>query len=126
MHETHKCACGTTVSVRRASHLEAAAVWAELRAGAWRELDRIDDGLGRRVMLALFAGAKPRPWHLLSRREKRVVAEVAAGLSNREIAERLGVSISTVAGHLRTARKKLGNPRRLDLVREWRSGGLAT
>jgi DNA-binding CsgD family transcriptional regulator len=111
----------TEVAVRRASPAEAAAIWQQLLRGDWGEVDRIDDGCGRRLVLARFSRSRPRPWHLLSRREKSVVAAVAAGRSNRQIAELLGISVSTVAGHLRTARKKLGDPSRLDLVREWGS-----
>lgn len=121
MHETHSCARGVSAAVRRASPAEAAAVWRQLLQGEWVEVDRIDDGCGRRLVLARFDGTRPRPWHLLSRREKTVVAAVAAGRSNRQIAELLGISVSTVAGHLRTARKKLGDPCRVDLVREWGS-----
>jgi DNA-binding NarL/FixJ family response regulator len=47
----------------------------------------------------------PRP---LSYREKQVIAGVAAGLTNGEIAKRLHLSVSTVKGHLGTAFTKLG------------------
>lgn len=112
------------VSVRRATAAEAAATWWQLLQGAWIELDRFDDGRGRRLVLARHDGIAVRPWHRLSQREKSVVAAVAAGRSNRQIAALLGVSVSTVAGHLRSARKKLGDPRRVDLVREWGSGSV--
>ena len=115
---------GTLVAVRRVSAAEAAATWWQLPRGAWVELDRFDDGRGRRLVLARHDGVPARPWHRLSQREKSVVAAVAAGRSNRQIAALLGVSVSTVAGHLRSARKKLGDPRRVDLVREWGSGSV--
>lgn len=109
-----------TGSIRRASAQEAIAVWRELTRGEWRIIDCLDDAHGRRVVLALFLGDRvPRPWHRLSARERSVVAAVAAGLSNGQIAAALAVSVSTVAGHLRTAREKLGGLRRIDLVREW-------
>lgn len=95
--------------------------WRQLSQGQWVVLDCIDDGHGRRFILARFQRSGERPWHRLSARERMVVAAVAAGRSNREIAETLGISVSSVAGYLRAARRKLGGPRRVDLVREWSS-----
>ncbi|MGH3950485.1 MAG: LuxR C-terminal-related transcriptional regulator, partial [Pseudonocardiaceae bacterium] len=54
---------------------------------------------------ALRLAAKPLP---LSEREREVATLVAAGLSNREIAERLVVSIRTVEGHVYHVFTKLG------------------
>ena len=113
--------CGLAgAGVRRASPDEAAAIWGELLRGAWSIVDRFDDASGRRFLLVLRAGAPPvRAWERLSDRERAIVAAVAAGRGNRTIAAELGVSTSTVAGHLRAARRKLGGIRRVDLVREW-------
>jgi len=44
----------------------------------------------------------------LTRREREVVALVAQGLTNREIAKRLFTSERTAAGHLEHIREKLG------------------
>jgi DNA-binding CsgD family transcriptional regulator len=44
----------------------------------------------------------------LTPREREVLTEVAAGLNNREIAEKLGVSYSTARTHVERAREKLG------------------
>jgi DNA-binding CsgD family transcriptional regulator len=65
------------------------------------------------------ADARSRSWDRLSGRERAVVEGVAAGKTNREIAGALGIAISTVAGHLRAARRKLDGVRRIDLVRAW-------
>ncbi|MGH3519664.1 MAG: helix-turn-helix domain-containing protein, partial [Haloechinothrix sp.] len=54
---------------------------------------------------ALRVAAHPLP---LSEREREVAELVAAGLSNREIAERLVVSIRTVEGHVYHVFTKLG------------------
>ncbi len=116
-------AFGAPALVRRATPEEAVTTWRQLLSGAWVVLDRFDDGCGRRLVLARFEGRTERPWHRLSGRERSVVAAAANGCSNRAIAAMLGISVSTVAGHLRTARKKLGGPRRLDLVREWAAVG---
>ncbi|AEW93661.1 MULTISPECIES: response regulator transcription factor [Streptomycetaceae] len=52
----------------------------------------------------------------LTAREREVVTEVAAGLSNEEIAERLGVSPLTVKTHVNRALAKLGARDRAGLV----------
>lgn len=59
------------------------------------------------------AGDGPR----LSRRERQVVALVVEGLTDREIGERLFISISTVRSHLDRISQKTGSRRRVDLVR---------
>ncbi|MGY3567084.1 LuxR C-terminal-related transcriptional regulator [Sinomonas sp. RB5] len=59
---------------------------------------------------ALLGDGAPRPSAgaaLLTPREREVVAFAAAGLSDREIAERLTVSVRTVEGHLYRAYAKL-------------------
>ena len=43
----------------------------------------------------------------LSRREREVLQEVAAGMSNREIGERLNIAEQTVKNHLGNAMRKL-------------------
>jgi DNA-binding CsgD family transcriptional regulator len=112
-------------SISRVLPAEAIAVWRALLCGRWSVVDRFDDSHGRRFVLAHFVGGgTPRPWHRLSPRERTIVAAVAGGHSNAQIASQLSISVSTVAGHLRSARRKLGGARRVDLVREWKHGGL--
>lgn len=53
---------------------------------------------------ALIAAAQPLP---LTSREREIANLVAAGLSNKEIAQRLTVSVRTVEGHLYRASTKL-------------------
>jgi ATP/maltotriose-dependent transcriptional regulator MalT len=55
--------------------------------------------------LAVEAAVCPLPF---SDRERQIVSLVAAGLSNREIAERLVISVRTVEGHLYRLFTKLG------------------
>ncbi|MFY9808036.1 MAG: helix-turn-helix transcriptional regulator, partial [Pseudonocardiaceae bacterium] len=54
---------------------------------------------------ALAALAAPLP---LTQREREIVTMAAGGLSNRQIAERLVVSVRTIEGHLYRACAKLG------------------
>jgi DNA-binding CsgD family transcriptional regulator len=62
---------------------------------------------------ALVAAARPLP---LTEREREIVTLAAQGLSNREIAERLVVSIRTTEGHLYRASAKLGITNRAELA----------
>lgn len=53
----------------------------------------------------------------LSEREREVLREVARGYSNKEIANRLAISVKTVETHKSNAQKKLGLRSRADVVR---------
>jgi DNA-binding NarL/FixJ family response regulator len=57
-------------------------------------------------------GAVPR----LTRREREVLALLADGCSNREIADRLLIAEPTVKGHVGHLMRKLGAPSRLRVV----------
>jgi len=63
---------------------------------------------------ALLAATQPLS---ISDRQREIAGMVAAQLSNREIAERLGVSVRTVEGHVYHACSKLGVANRSDLGR---------
>lgn len=78
---------------RQGSALTAAALAAKLAARS-----------GARTP-ALALAARPLP---LTAREREIAALAARGLSNKEIAERLTVSVRTVEGHLYRAGHKLG------------------
>ena len=69
---------------------------------------------------ALELAAYPVP---LTAREREIANLAAAGLSNREIADRLVVSVRTVEGHLYRACVKLGSSDREQLAAMIRSGG---
>ena len=62
---------------------------------------------------ALAAIAAPLP---LTHREREIVTLAASGLSNREIAQRLVVSVRTVENHLYRASTKLGTSDRADFT----------
>lgn len=54
-------------------------------------------------------------WSTLSPREQQVASLVAEGCTNREIAERLVISIDTAKTHVRNSVKKFGLRTKLDL-----------
>lgn len=66
-------------------------------------------------------GRPPHP-DILTPREWEVVELIEQGLSNREIADRLGISLSGAKFHVSEILTKLGLRRRAD-VRAWRAGG---
>lgn len=62
------------------------------------------------------AAAPPLPPDLLSPRERAVLALVADGLSNAEIADELGIAPNTVRNHLRSILDKLGLQNRVQVA----------
>jgi len=62
---------------------------------------------------AVHSAARPLP---ITDREREIVLLAAAGLSNRQIAERLSVSVRTVEGHIYRIFAKLGVERREQLI----------
>jgi non-specific serine/threonine protein kinase len=78
--------------------------------GAWN--DGLTMSAARALEYALGDG-KPEAETIvdagpLSRREREVVAMVAAGMTNRQIAERLFIAERTAEGHVERIRNKLG------------------
>ena len=61
-------------------------------------------------------GAVPQRLRELTERERELVALVATGLSNDDIAERLSLSVLTVKTHVNRAMTKLGARDRAQLV----------
>ena len=57
-----------------------------------------------------------QPFSELSDREQKVIALVCDGLSNKKIAEKLGVTEGTIKGHLHTIYEKLGVRSRIELM----------
>lgn len=68
---------------------------------------------GGAITPAIRSAARPLP---LSRREREIAAMIAEGLSNREIADKLLVSVRTVEGHIYRACIKLDVSDRDDLA----------
>ena len=63
--------------------------------------------------------ARPRfGWESLTQTEKRVASLVAEGLSNPDVARRLGISHRTVQSHVSHAFEKMGVSSRVELAVE--------
>ena len=70
-----------------------------------------------------LAAAGPAPHPDLTRREQEVGALLALRLSNKEIAARLHLSVSTVKTHVHALLRKLGASTRTDAARRLRGTG---
>jgi DNA-binding NarL/FixJ family response regulator len=82
-------------------------------------------GAARMVGLGmnLFVPVQEQPARVLSEREREVLVLIAAGATNREIAERLFLSTNTIKCHTRTLYRKLAAPNRAGaIVRAQRMG----
>ena len=60
-------------------------------------------------------GRQAEPWHPLSEREFEVAQLVAAGLTNRQIAEQLALAPKTISAHITHILTKLGAARRAEI-----------
>ena len=80
---------------------------------------QLADECGGLCTPALRSPVVPVP---LTRRQREIAELVAAGLSNREIAGRLPMSVRTVEGHLFRACPRVGAESRNDLAAIMRAG----
>jgi DNA-binding CsgD family transcriptional regulator len=92
-------------ALRRHDPEEAIAIWQALVAGRWSLIDHVDSD-GRRYIVAHRNDARVPDMRGLTLRERQVLAYAALGHTNKVIAYELGLSASTVAGHLARARAK--------------------
>lgn len=91
----------------------------------WVGRDHVTDIVRHLHERALAQGRRrPGPAERLTRRERQIVAAVAAGESNREAAQRLGLAEDTVKHHLTNVFDKLGVSNRAELAAYAASRGL--
>jgi len=110
---------------RGASREELSAALRALHA----ECTRAAPGVVARVLerieaLSRARPASPEPIAELTERQQEVLELVAAGLTNKEIAGRLGLAAATVKNHVHSILRKLRATRRADAVRRAYLGGL--
>ena len=65
---------------------------------------------------AFGSGHPAEPWHPLSEREFEVAQLVAAGLTNRQIAQQLVLAPKTISAHVTHILTKLGAGRRAEIA----------
>jgi two-component system, NarL family, response regulator NreC len=84
--------------------------------------------MAQKLLREFFNRTKPDSYHesQLSPREKEILRLVADGYSNKEIAEKLVISSSTVHSHLSNSMEKLGLKSRRELIQYARKHGLLT
>ncbi len=101
--------------LRRTDPEEALQLWQGLVDGTWSLIDQCDSD-GRRYVLARRNEPGVRDPRALTQRERGVAAFASMGHQNKFIAYLLGLSAGTVAGHLRSAQRKLGLASRAELI----------
>jgi len=104
--------------------------WGSARIALTEALDRFDQlGAGRwaekaAAELARMPGRRPASKAALTAREREIAQLIAEGLSNKEVAAKLYISVSTVEAVLTKAYAKLGVRTRTELVARLNSGAL--
>jgi LuxR family maltose regulon positive regulatory protein len=83
---------------------------------AWEEETKDERRMTKPLPPSLVLGLSPSLVEPLSERELEVLRLIAAGLSNREIAERLVVAVSTVKTHINNIYRKLDVSKRTQAV----------
>jgi DNA-binding CsgD family transcriptional regulator len=120
---THSLTAAAAAYERTATRLERAAEHSEQRAERHRSAGRRDaERAERQAAQKARDGAERaradarRPVELLTHREGDVLATMAEGATNGEIAERLVIAESTVETHVRNILRKLGARNRTEAV----------
>lgn len=96
------------------SDVRARAAWLAIQQGRWTIIETVDAD-GRRFLVARDLGILTDP-QALSVREQQVLIGVSGGMSNRDLADQLNLSVSTIGTHLLNVMHKLGIGRRADLI----------
>lgn len=117
---------GASLSPAPASSEDVRDVYRELRVLSQMVDDPILRGRLLQATQRLIGrpGAAPEPDPGLTHREIDVLAEVALGCTNRQIADRLSLATETVKAYLKSASHKLGTENRFQALSEARRRGL--
>jgi DNA-binding CsgD family transcriptional regulator/tetratricopeptide (TPR) repeat protein len=94
----------------------AAVLLAQVRAEASPAGAAVLVAAADRLAQSFGAGRTAEPWHPLSAREFEVAQLVAAGLTNRQIAEQLVLAPKTISAHVTHILTKLGAARRAEIA----------
>jgi len=94
---------------------EAAVLVDEVRATAAEAGAAVLTAAADRLSQSFGSDRPAAPWHPLSEREFEVAELVAAGLTNRQIAERMVLSPKTISAHITHILTKLGAARRAEI-----------
>lgn len=86
----------------------------------------LQPNIARAVVEGVANGSHEEPQPILTEREKQVVRLVADGLSSREIADELGLSVKTVDTHRANIMEKLGIHSSAELVKYAIREGIST
>jgi DNA-binding NarL/FixJ family response regulator len=81
----------------------------------------VDVALTERGLVVVVAPASDDWSSTLTARERDVAAAVARGLTNRQIAQELFVSVATVKDHVHHILAKTGLPNRAAVAGRWRA-----
>ncbi len=80
----------------------------------------LDPSLTRELLLELMCGSRPKPAKaeedLLSDRQREILAMIAQGYTDRQISEKIHISIKTVESHKARIKEKLNVAHRSELV----------
>jgi len=106
--------------LRRSDPEQAVAIWRGLVNGEWSLVDHIDHD-GKRHIVARKNRAETLPWHLLTARERQVLAYLVEGTPQKLVAYTLGLAESTIANIVTRSARKVGARSRIDLIRAYRS-----
>jgi len=94
----------------------AAVLLAEVRADASPVGAAVLTAAADQLAQSFGAGRPAEPWHPLSAREFEVAQLIAAGLTNRQIAEQLVLAPKTISAHVTHILTKLGAARRAEIA----------
>ena len=107
--------------VSRSAAIEVAALpgprVVEVRGLAVHELAQALRALGFDVRSETESPTRPLGGADLAHRERQIVELIAAGLSNKDIAAHLVLSVNTIKSHIRSAYRKMGVETRAQAVR---------